>query len=110
MFVGDTAALTPTGQAALVAFARVLREQGQYWKRIRIEGHTQTSRSNIPERWGLSAGRASAVAEAFYLRGGIAPNRLAVAARGGQTSYDGQKFDPRNERVEIVVEYAQKTD
>ncbi|UQN08777.1 OmpA family protein [Deinococcus sp. QL22] len=110
MFVGDTAALTPTGQAALVAFARVLREQDQHWKRIRIEGHTQTSRPNTPERWGLSAGRASAVAEAFYLSGGITPNRLAVAARGGQTSYDGQKFDPRNERVEIVVEYAQKTD
>ncbi|EYB66507.1 OmpA family protein [Deinococcus phoenicis] len=109
MFVGDTATLTPAGQEALVAFARVLRDQGQHWKRVRIEGHTQTSKPNTPERWSLSAGRASAVAEAFYLRGGISPNRLAVAARGGQTSYAGIKFDPRNERVEIVVEYAQQS-
>ncbi|ACO47745.1 OmpA family protein [Deinococcus deserti] len=109
MFVGDTAVLTPEGQSALVAFARVLRAQGKHWKRVRIEGHTQTSRPNTPERWGLSAGRASAVAEAFYLKGGVSPNRLAVAARGGQTPYDGRKFDVRNERVEILVEYAQKT-
>lgn len=109
MFVGDTATLTPAGQQALVAFARVLRAQGRHWKRVRIEGHTQTSKPKVPERWVLSAGRASAVAEAFYLRGGISPNRLAVAARGGQTPYNGRKFDPRNERVEIVVEYAQKS-
>lgn len=109
MFLGDTADLTPQGQAALVSFARVLRSQSTNWKRVRIEGHTQTSQSNTPERWGLSAARASAVAEAFYLKGGISPNRLAVAARGGQTPYANKKFDPRNERVEIVVEYAQKS-
>ncbi|GAA5503862.1 hypothetical protein Dxin01_03629 [Deinococcus xinjiangensis] len=109
MFLGDTADLTPQGQAALVSFARVLRSQSSNWKRVRIEGHTQTSQPNTPERWGLSAARASAVAEAFYLKGGISPNRLAVAARGGQTPYDNKKFDPRNERVEIVVEYAQKS-
>ncbi|GGL18883.1 OmpA/MotB family protein [Deinococcus radiotolerans] len=109
MFLGDTAALSPAGQTALVAFARVLRaEQGQ-WKRVRIEGHTQTSKPNMPERWDLSATRASAVASAFYLKGGISPNRLAIAARGGQTPYASVKFDPRNERVEIVVEYAQKS-
>lgn len=109
MFQGETSALTPQGQTVLVNFARVLRSQGVNWKRVRIEGHTQTSRPNTPERWGLSAARASAVAEVFYLRGGISPNRLAVAARGGQTPYDGKKFDVRNERVEIVVEYAQKS-
>ncbi|AWT37410.1 cell envelope biogenesis protein OmpA (plasmid) [Deinococcus actinosclerus] len=108
MFKGDTAALSPAGQAALVAFARVLRAENSNWKRVRIEGHTQTSRAGKPERWELSAARASAVASAFYLSGGISPNRLAIAARGGQTPYDGVKFDPRNERVEIVVEYAQK--
>ncbi|MFC6804031.1 flagellar motor protein MotB [Deinococcus caeni] len=109
MFQGNTAKLSPAGQAALVAFARVLRAEQVSWKRVRIEGHTQTSRPNTPERWDLSAVRASAVAEVFYLRGGISPNRLAIAARGGQTSYAGVKFDPRNERVEIVVEYAQKS-
>lgn len=109
MFEGGSETLTPAGRQVLVAFARVLRQNQKDWKRVRIEGHTQTSKPNTPERWTLSAGRASAVAEAFYLSGGITPNRLAVSARGGQTSFNGQKFDPRNERVEIVVEYAQKT-
>lgn len=109
MFVGDSAILTPEGETALVDFAQVLRSQKKNWKRIRIEGHTQTSRPNTPERWDLSATRASAVAAAFYLRGGISPNRLAVAARGGQTPFNGHKFAPQNERVEIVVEYAQKS-
>ncbi|PTA68593.1 OmpA family protein [Deinococcus arcticus] len=109
MFVGDTATLSPAGQATLISFARVLRAQGKHWKRVRIEGHTQTSKPNDPERWDLSAARASAVAQAFYRLGGVPPNRLAVAARGGQTPYAGRKFEPRNERVEIVVEYAQKS-
>lgn len=108
MFQGQTAALTPQGQTELVAFARVLRDQQASWKRVRIEGHTQTTQANTPERWELSAGRASAVASVFYLSGGITPNRLAVAARGGQTPFNGKKFDPQNERVEIVVEYAQQ--
>lgn len=107
VFVGDTATLTPEGQRIFVAFADVLRAH-PLWKRVRIEGHTQTTPRGQPERWELSAARASAVATAFYLSGGISPNRLAVAARGGQTPFDGRKFTPDNERVEIVVEYAQK--
>jgi chemotaxis protein MotB len=106
MFVGDTAQLTPSGQQAMGEFARVLKTN-LLWRRVRIEGHTQTTHENVPERWDLSAARASAVAQVFYLRGGLAPYFLAVAARGGQTYFDGRKFDPRNERVEIVVEYAQ---
>ena len=109
MFQGDSADLTPQGQAVLSAFARVLRSQQTNWKRVRIEGHTQTSKPNTPENWELSASRASAVASVFYLSGGVSPNRLAVAARGGQTPFNGLKFDPQNERVEIVVEYAQQS-
>ncbi|MFC6619286.1 OmpA/MotB family protein [Deinococcus radiophilus] len=108
MFMGDTAQLTPAGQAALLEFAVVLRGQEEHWRRVRIEGHTQTSQPGVPERWDLSAARASAVAQVFYRAGGVQPYRLAVAARGGQTPYSGEKFDPRNERVEIVVEYAQQ--
>lgn len=107
MFAGDTAALTPDGQQILSNFARVLKAN-LLWERIRIEGHTQTSRESVPERWGLSAARASAVAEVFYNDGRIPPYRLAVAARGGQTPFAGRSFDPLNERVEIVVEYASK--
>ena len=107
MFAGETAALTPDGQKILTNFARVLKAN-LLWERIRIEGHTQTSREGVPERWDLSAARASAVAEVFYNDGRIPPYRLAVAARGGQTPFAGRRFDALNERVEIVVEYASK--
>lgn len=107
MFVGDTATLTLDGQNIMTNFARVLKSN-LLWERIRIEGHTQTSREGVPERWDLSAARASAVAEVFYNEGRIPPYRLAVAARGGQTPFAGRSFDPLNERVEIVVEYASK--
>ena len=108
MFQDGGADLTPEGQRVLVQFADVLKASGSYWRRVRIEGHTQTTHERDPESWELSAERASAVAQAFYLQGGISPNKLAVAARGGQTPFAGRKFDPDNERVEIVVEYAQK--
>ena len=107
MFVGDTATLTLEGQNIMTNFAQVLKAN-LLWERIRIEGHTQTSREGVPERWDLSAARASAVAEVFYNDGTIPPYRLAVAARGGQTPFAGRSFDPLNERVEIVVEYASK--
>ena len=107
MFVGDTATLTLDGQNIMTNFARVLKSN-LLWERIRIEGHTQTSREGVPERWDLSAARASAVAEVFYNEGRIPPYRLAVAARGGQTPFAGRSFDPLNERVEIVVEYSSK--
>ena len=107
MFIGDTAILTLDGQNIMTNFARVLKSN-LLWERIRIEGHTQTSREGVPERWDLSAARASAVAEVFYNEGRIPPYRLAVAARGGQTPFAGRSFDPLNERVEIVVEYASK--
>lgn len=107
MFVGDTAVLTPEGRRIMTGFAQVLRAN-LLWERVRIEGHTQTSREGVPERWDLSAARASAVAEVFYNDGRIPPYRLAVAARGGQTPFAGRSFDPLNERVEIVVEYASK--
>ena len=107
MFVGDTATLTLDGQNIMTNFAGVLKSN-LLWERIRIEGHTQTSREGVPERWDLSAARASAVAEVFNNEGRIPPYRLAVAARGGQTPFAGRSFDPLNERVEIVVEYASK--
>ncbi|GGJ26111.1 OmpA family protein [Deinococcus roseus] len=107
MFKSGTAELSADGKNILVSFARVLK-QNQLWKRIRIEGHTQTTRTGTKESWALSAARASAVADAIYSEGGIPSFYLAVAARGGQTPFKGIKFDRENDRVEVVIEYSQK--
>lgn len=109
MFKSGTATLTRDGKNTLVKFARVLKKH-QLWKRIRIEGHTQTTRTGKKESWALSAARASAVADAIYSEGGIPSFYLAVAARGGQTPFQGVKFDKANDRVEVVIEYSQKND
>jgi chemotaxis protein MotB len=108
LFQGNTARLTATGERNLLAFARALAKVPE-WRRIRIEGHTLPPRGKESE-WDLSARRASVVADLFATRAGIPPYRLAVAARGNQTPFNGSgasRSDPANERVEIVVEYAQ---
>lgn len=105
LFEAGTARLTPGGQEVLVAFARILKSN-RHWRRIRVEGHTMPPRVGR-ESWGLSAARAAEVARVFASEGKIPANYLAVAGRGGQTPYLGDPLDPRNERVEIVLEYAQ---
>ena len=108
LFIGNSATLTVVGQRNLLAFAKALQRVPE-WRRIRIEGHTLPAAVGQSE-WDLSARRASVVADLFVTRAGIPPYQLAVAARGNQTPFNGaggQRSDPVNERVEIVVEYAQ---
>lgn len=103
--------LTDSGRSYLLKFAQVLRNSASRWRRIRIEGHTLAPKNNQKESWGLSARRAATVADLFANEGRIQPNKLAVAARGGQTPFNGKggrADDPVNERVEIVIEYAEK--
>jgi chemotaxis protein MotB len=103
--------LTDSGRSYLLKFAQVLRNSASRWRRIRIEGHTLAPKNNQKESWGLSARRAATVADLFANEGRIQPNKLAVAARGGQTPFNGtggRADDPVNERVEIVIEYAEK--
>jgi len=109
LFEPGTAVLTAQGRTVLARFARALRRT-QNWRRLRIEGHTLPPVLGRAENWDLSAARASAVAAVFVKDGGIPAYYLAVAARGGQTPFNGPGGDPNNpsnERVEIVVEYAQ---
>lgn len=108
MFQAGSADLRPESARNLLEFARVLGKLKKSWKRVRIEGHTRPGLSDGVNPWSLSAGRAAGVAQLFYLQGNIPPNRLAVAARGDQTLLNGPNSDPkdpRNDRVEIVVEY-----
>jgi chemotaxis protein MotB len=106
-----SAELTQNGRKNLAAFAQVLRREQQRWRRIRIEGHTLPPRINERESWDLSSRRAAVVADLFTNEGRIAPNYLAVAARGGQTLFNGLRGRPddlANDRVEIVIEYAER--
>jgi len=106
LFEKDSARLTVLGRINLLEFARAL-EKVPRWRRIRIEGHTLQGKGS---EWALSALRASEVADLFSREGGIQPYYLVVSGRGSQVKFngqDGRADDPANERVEIVVEYAQ---
>lgn len=108
LFMPTTVQLTPLGERNLLEFARALNRV-RSWRRIRIEGHTLPPKNKSSE-WTLSALRASVVADLFATQAGIPPYFLVVAARGSQVKFngdDGKADDPANERVEIVVEYAQ---
>lgn len=117
MFAPGTAEVTPEGRAALARFAQALRDEKRkeplVWRRVRIEGHAQALRPGQFESWSLSAERAAAAAAVFVKDGGIEPHFLAVSARGSQTPRNGRTpgapvvYDARDDRVEIVVEYAQ---
>ncbi len=105
IFGPGTAVLTADGMRTLNSFAGVLRSEQKRWRRIFIEGHTMPPLGGEPDDWGLSAMRAAAVARVFYCNGHIPPHRLAVSARAGQAPRVEKEQDPRNERVEVVVEY-----
>ncbi len=109
LFYPQTAKLTPEGSTRLIEFARILVLHKDKWRRIRIEGHTMPPRPGERDDWELSAQRASVVARVFYASG-ISPYFIAVAGRAGQAPYpEFRKTDPRNERVEIVIEFALQT-
>lgn len=109
MFQPGTAVLTPQGRVVLLEFARALRSEPR-WRRIRVEGHTMPPLEDKQESWSLSALRAAAVADLLTLEGKIPAWQLAVAGRGGQVRFNGNAGNPRdsvNERVEVVVEFAE---
>lgn len=109
LFHSNTAKLTPGGQESLVVFCRVLKRNQSLWRRVRIEGHTTPPPSGVPDDWELSAARAATVARVLSSRGHIPSYYLAVAGRAGQNPKNrSERQDPRNERVELVIEYTQK--
>lgn len=110
LFEPHTAKLTREGSHSLVVFARVLRqEKGTIkWRRIRVEGHTTPPAPGELDDWELSAARAAAVARVLHARGHIASYYLGVAGRAGQSPVNrANRADPANERVEVIVEFAQ---
>jgi chemotaxis protein MotB len=109
MFRSSSASLTTQGENSLVEFAKVLRSEPR-WRRIRVEGHSMPPAIGKRESWNLSALRAASVANVLTRQGKIPAYKIAVAGRGGQVKFNGEDGNPRdpvNERVEIVVEFAE---
>ncbi|WP_034388442.1 OmpA family protein [Deinococcus sp. YIM 77859] len=105
LFTPNTAELTPDGRATLLRFARVLRENQDKWRRIRIEGHTVRTTRN--DRWEEATNRAAAVARLLVNEGKVAPWFLTTAGRGGQDPLAHlAPDDPAQARIEVVLEYA----
>lgn len=108
LFKPNTAQLLPEGRHALVLFAEALRQHRDKWRRIRIEGHTLPPAPGEADNWELSTSRAAKVARVFAGAGHIPSFYIAVSGRAGQNRLVDNPLDPANERVEIVIEYAQK--
>jgi chemotaxis protein MotB len=107
LFFPNTARLTPEGYRALVQFARILSRHKDKWRRIRIEGHTIPPVQWLHDDWELSASRAAVVARIFHAEGRIPPHFLVVSGRAGQAPVDKRNpANPRNERVEIAIEFS----
>ncbi len=106
LFDSGKADLKPGGIPLLDVMAERLRRMSN---EVRIEGHTDniaTSSAFYPSNWELSAARATTVARYLSERGGVAADRLAVAAYGenrpigSNATRDGRA---RNRRVDVVV-------
>lgn len=113
LFRQGTASLSPTGRYVLVKFAAVLREHHEReqltWRRIRIEGHSMPPSPGQMDDWELSCARAAKVARVFAGEGHIPAYFMSVSGRAGQNPLGKARTrDPENERVEIILEYAQK--
>ena len=70
---------------------------------------TRARRAKMKETTGNSPpARAAVVARILYAEGHIPPYNIAVSGRAGQNPIDKAHPDnPANERVEILLEYAQ---
>ncbi|GGR53191.1 hypothetical protein GCM10008959_13360 [Deinococcus seoulensis] len=105
LFTPGTARLTVNSRRALLEFARVVREHDDQWRRLRIEGHTRPPRPGEADNWQLSAARAEMVTRVFSGAGHIPAYKMAIAGRAGQNPIF-KASQTGNERVEILIEYA----
>ena len=101
-FEFDKSSLTTEGRGVVDAIVAVAKEGAS--ARIQVNGYTDTSGTRKYNQ-GLSERRAEAV-RAALIRGGIASNRIAVAAYGEDNlrvkTPNGVK-EPQNRRVEVLI-------
>jgi chemotaxis protein MotB len=110
LFRPGTAKLIPgEGTELVLRFASVLRAHSNKWRRIRVEGHTFPPVRGTPDDWNLSSSRAMEIVRLLASEGHIAPHYLSVSGRAGQSPLFKDDKDPRNERVEFLIEYGKKS-
>lgn len=96
-----SAALSPSAQAQIRAFAEALQRPQLATMRVAIEGHTDSSGSRATNI-SLSQRRAQAVAD-YLVSQGVARNRLDVRGFGYDQPLQGTRAsNPENRRVEAV--------
>lgn len=109
LFEPESTSLTTSGRETLLTFLKVLKGHRNSWTRLRIEGHSLPPIKGKNDDFLESAVRASAVARVLSGAGGVEPNFLVVSGKAGQdVLYPlliNGKVDPRNERVEIIIEF-----
>lgn len=107
LFVPGKADLSANGLTVLERFCMALRQNGDTWRRIRVEGHTQPTLSAQADRWEDATDRAAAVARFLVNNGRIQPYFIATAGRGGQAPLSGVALNnPAHARIEVVLEYS----
>lgn len=115
LFKRNSVRMSPSADQCVARFAKVIgrycdKDKCSLWRRIRIEGHTIPPKPGQPDNWELSAGRAAVVARIFHSRGRIPAYYLGVSGRAGQAPLDkANRLNPKNERVEVVIEFVPKS-
>ncbi len=106
LFDLGSAAIQSQAEAVLSAIASFLSGLPND---IRVEGHTDSlpiRSGKYTSNWELSGARAASVVSYFIVKGGIAPQRLALAGYGEYRPVAADvpgKGHPANRRVEIMV-------
>lgn len=109
LFVANTDRLSLEGEAAVKLFARILQQNKDKWRRIRVEGHVKRSPYGDVMDWKLSSLRAITVAETIVRHSDIQFYQISVSGRGSQAPLMEKKpYIPINDRIEIVIEFGHK--
>lgn len=107
LFVPGKATLSANGESVLNRFSEALRQNGDTWRRIRVEGHTRPTLAQQADHWEDATDRAAAVARFLVNNGRIQPYYIATSGRGGQDPLPNVALtDPAHARIEIVLEYS----
>lgn len=107
LFQSGQAVIGPRAGEVLSKVARVVKDNQDL--EVIIEGHTDNvpiSSAQFPDNWALSGARAQAVAKMLINNYGVAPGRLAAAARGEfmpKASNDTPEGRAMNRRTEIIL-------
>ncbi len=107
LFKSGSAVVDPKGREALGTLAKVLNVTSDI--SVTIEGHTDTipiRRTDFPDNWSLSTGRATSIVRILTKDYGVDPHRIVAAGRGEfhpvapNTTTEGKAS---NRRTDIII-------